>query len=141
MHLRGLVFVEEPTWQAVSLAMTPFLNERFDYFWPGGLFDGYLISDDEMRTRTEGAIDPFDRPLDVQVQANCCRSSDLPFDRRSIDFFCTNDVWVSAEAWGTAAGAEDECAERRQDQAFSERLSAAIVEDPQRFVVVMDIHK
>lgn len=158
MHFLGFAIVPEPTDEAVDAAMAPHQEGyepapdgdedggrsfgHWDWYRVGGRWDGYLVSDEEMKARETDNGFNF-QPENEQVDRNAVRVSEVPADRRSVYFFVADGEWVAHETWDSEApsswdkngkGAHVEVPD------FADRLDAALTAHPDHFVVVIDAH-
>ena len=149
MHYLGFVIVPEPTEEAVSMAMEPHgcdeENETggyWDWYRPGGRYDGYLVSDDEMKARKTDNGFNF-QPENKRVDRNCCLARDIPADRRRVYFFVSDGEWVECESWDNNAPSKwDEGGKGAfvETPNFGDKLDAALAAHPDHWVVVIDAH-
>ena len=140
MHYRGFVFVPEPTDESVARVMNQHKESytesngytgHWDWYRVGGRYDGYLVSDDEMRSRKTD--DGFNfSPDNERIERNSCLASSVPDDRRLVYFFVTDGKWISCKTFVNGDFVET--------PDFSSKLDAAIAAHPEQYVVVIDAH-
>ena len=131
MHYAGFVFVTEPTDAALAAAMASFYEKEWDWFRVGGRWDGYLVSDVEMKDRETHNGFNFD-PANKDISRNNCLAQDLPDDRRRVAFFVADGQWMARKEWNGEAWTERET--------FASDLERALAEQPDRYVVIVDAH-
>lgn len=131
MHYRGFVFVDQPTDDALQAAMAPHIDEHWDWYRPGGRWDGYLVSDVEMKARETDNGFNFSG-ANKRIDRNFCLVSEVPEDRRQIAFFVLDGHWIDREPWNGSTFVTDE--------EYEAKLARAMGENQSRFVVVVDAH-
>lgn len=143
MHALGFAIVPERTEQALDAVMLPHketydeatetLSGHWDWWRPGGRWDGYLVSDEEMKARETDSGFNFAKE-NQDIGRNSCLASEVPADRRSPYFFVTPDGWTQRESYNHT----EERFERLAD--YDARLAQALTAYPNHWVVVIDIH-
>lgn len=136
MHYRGFVFVDEPTEEAVEVAMKRYgWGDKYDWYQCGGRYDGYLLGDAEMAAR--GTCGGFNADLsNASAARNSCKVRDIPTDRQSVHFFVANRRWVEDSFYvdGYPSGRWFD------NELFRTQLELAITENPDKWAVVVDAH-
>lgn len=152
MHYRGFVLVSEPTDEAIAAAMEPHregYNEdtdeffgHWDWYRAGGRYDGYLVSDEEMKARETDNGFNF-QPENKRADRNCCLAKDVPSDRRAVYFFVADGKWTKRESYDANAPSKwDEGGKGAfvETHGFGDMLDAALAANPEHWVVVIDAH-
>ena len=97
MHYLGLVFLDEPTTEALEKAMKPHEEKHWDWYRPGGRWDGWLQGKEEMdRRATSGGYNY--NPENELIAGNFCKVSELPTGKQPA-FFVADDEFVPREYW------------------------------------------
>src|SRR5687767_4893841 len=97
MHLMGFVVVTEPTNEAVDKAMSRFEGEHWDWYRPGGRWDGYFQSFEERARRQTHNGFNFD-PINEQIDNNTVKVRDLPQDKKPY-FLVVDGEWHEKESY------------------------------------------
>jgi hypothetical protein len=147
MHYLGFAIVPSPTRAAVDAAMDPHRDRndamgQFDWYRPGGRWDGYLVSDGEMKARETAAGFDF-APRNKSIARNCCRANAVPPGRRSVAFFVVDGRWIAQQRWDPNAPSDWLPGERGayvETPGFADLLDAALAAHPDHWVVVVDAH-
>lgn len=152
MHSRGFVIVSEPTEETLDAAMGPHKEQdddnnddkpvgHWDWYRAGGRYDGYLVSDEEMRARRRD--NGFNhQPENERIDLNCCKVKDLPTDRRSVYFFVADGEWVASEVYDEQAICPfyNELGSYVEVLDFYDRLTSALADHPDDYIIVIDAH-
>lgn len=144
-HYLGLVFVKNPTLEAVTEAMADHEGDKWDWWRPGGRWDGWLQGEEEMAKRETDRGFNFSKENE-QVSLNYCRVSELPVDRIPF-FFVSGWYWVPREhynEWEISPHATtDELTHYGAilpTPHFQERWEKALWDHASDWMVVVDAH-
>lgn len=140
MHDLGLVFLDEPTLEALEKAMKPHEGKHWDWYRPGGRWDGWLQGEEEKRA-TSGGYNYS--PENELIANNFCRVSELGNDKYPA-FFVADDEFIPREYWndyvkspwdGSGYGAIV------PTPYWEERFLAALRAYKDKYVIVVDAHR
>ncbi len=140
MHYLGFVIVKEPTKEAIDAAMAKHRNDFWDWYRPGGRWDGFLIGKEEMKSRsTHDGFKSDDS--NESIDRNCCRVSDLPKDKTPY-FFVVNGEWIAKEYYDqTVPNLETPNVGSMVEMPdFDERFRSALARHKDEYIVVVDVH-
>ena len=141
MHYLVAVILDEPTEEKLDAAMEPFEGEEWDWFRPGGRWDGFLGGDDEMERRSRDNGFNFS-PENQQIAKNCCRASEWP--DKSAYAFVVDGKWTARENWDENAPppewAPNTPGDIVVDPDYGTKVRAALAAHPDAWVVVVDGH-
>jgi hypothetical protein len=140
VHYLGFVFVKELTDAAVAEAMEDYQDREWDWYRCGGRWDGYLLGDEEMKSRETHNGFNFESSNE-RPERNCCKASELPADKRP-HFFVANGRWVPVEYWDAHRKSEHFKGYGAfvLNEHFDERLKQAMTDNADGYVVVVDVH-
>lgn len=140
MHYLGFVFVDDPTEAAVEKAMAPHQNAHWDWYRPGGRWDGFLQGDAEQEKRATTNGFNF-APENEQAARNCCKVSELPNDKLP-HFFVTDWDFVPKEYYNAYEKSPhwDGYGAILPTPNWDDRYKKALQDNKDKFVVVVDAH-
>jgi hypothetical protein len=138
MHYCIFAIVDDPTETALTAAMAPFssgneregTDTRWDWYVPGGRYDGYLLGAPEMERRETHNGFNFDK-RNRTVEANFCRTTAV--DRLRLPYgFVVDGVWQDRQEWD---------GENFTDVPdFEAKYLEALNTHPNAWVIVVDVH-
>lgn len=140
MHFMGFVFVDAPTEEAVAKAMEDSKERHWDWYRPGGRWDGYLQGEEEMKRRQTHNGFNFD-DNNESAAANSVRVKDLS-EGKSPYFFVVGGDWVPKEYFNEYEKSPhyDGYGTVLPTPHFDERWKEALENNQDKFVVVVDAH-
>jgi hypothetical protein len=145
MHYRVFVIVNELSDILVHGAMRPHEGEHWDWWRPGGRYDGYFEPEDVAKAReTQNGFNFEPQCETLEHNHIAVRDWDkLPDNRRSCYAYVEGDEWHECERW--VEGKEHAKWEGADGgfvryPEFEADLAAALARHPEGFVVVVDVH-
>jgi len=138
MHYLGLVLVENPTREAVEEAMSVGENQYWDWWRPGGRWDGWLDDKQEERATDNG----FNfAEVNERVELNCRRVAELDPEKPPF-FFVVDGDWIPKEYWNPWVKSPhgDYYGHHLGVPHFKERWLDALAKHPDWHAIVVDAH-
>jgi hypothetical protein len=143
MHYLGLVFVKEPTDEAVNKEMESYEGKHWDWYRCGGRWDGWLHGEEEEKRRETHNGFNFDDSNNC-AERNAVRVADLKL-RYIPHFFVVDTYFIPQTYWNDFERSDSKY--RLGDYGrfvetphFQERWEKALKDHADDWVVVVDAH-
>lgn len=140
MHFRGFVIVPEATNEAVAKAMAKFAGKHWDWYRPGGRFDGYFQGEEEMQKRATHSGFNFE-PTNEIAAHNAIKAKDLT-EEHSCYFFVAEGKWYEKEYYddNKPNPLAPSLGSMVENKSFKTTLIRVLAKHPDHYVVVVDVH-
>lgn len=136
MHYLGLAILKAPTEEALEEVMSGAEGAHWDWYRPGGRWDGWLLGEEEEKRReTDGGFNFADE--NKRIDRNICPVSEFNPERvADVDFVTGDWRWIQKTLF--VEGYPD--CRFETNARFIEDAEALLAARPDGFVVVIDAH-